>query len=67
MSETQFARDAAATMVIRMPSFVLVGIPIVIICVLGGILAYERHAKRADEHKRADSLKHWLESQGRRE
>jgi hypothetical protein len=46
------------------PTLVLVGIPAVIICVLGGIVAYDRHAERSAERKREDDLKRWLESQG---
>lgn len=46
-----------------MPTYVLVGIPVAIICVLGGLVAYERHTEKAERSKRAESLKRWMESQ----
>jgi hypothetical protein len=47
-----------------MPTYVLVGIPAAIICLLGGLVAYERHTEKAEERKRAENLKRWMESQG---
>lgn len=46
-----------------MPTYLLVGIPAAIICILGGLVAYERHTEKADERKRAESLKRWMGSQ----
>jgi len=40
-----------------------VGIPALIICVLGGLVAYERHHERTEEQRRASNLKRWLGSQ----
>ncbi|MEO8052231.1 MAG: hypothetical protein ABI833_17615 [Acidobacteriota bacterium] len=47
-----------------MPTYLMVGIPVAIICILGGLVAYERRAEKAQELKRQDSLKSWMESQG---
>ena len=46
-----------------MPTYLLVGIPVAIICLLGGLVVYERYTEKAEEHKRADSLKRWMGSQ----
>ncbi len=46
-----------------MPTYVLVGIPVAIICILGGLVVYERHAEKTHENKRANSLKRWAASQ----
>ncbi|HTM13729.1 MAG TPA: hypothetical protein VL127_12480 [Bryobacteraceae bacterium] len=46
-----------------MPTYWLVGIPAAIICLLGGLVAYERHTEKADERRRAESLKRWMGSQ----
>lgn len=46
-----------------MPTYLLVGIPAAIICLLGGLVAYERHTEKADERKRAEGLKRWMDSQ----
>ena len=67
MSETQLSPGRGCydgMQVMTMPTFVLVGLPALIIAVLGGIVAYERHAKSSEAHKRADKLKRWLDSQG---
>jgi hypothetical protein len=47
-----------------MPTYVMVGIPAAIICILGGVVAYERHTEKAEERKRAEDLKRWMGSQG---
>ncbi len=47
-----------------MPTYVLVGIPLAIICILGGLVLYERRTEKAQELKREGSLKSWMESQG---
>ena len=46
-----------------MPTYVLVGIPAAIICILGGLVAYERHTEKSEERKRSESLKRWIGSQ----
>ena len=46
-----------------MPTYLLVGIPAAIICILGGLVAYERYTERKEERKRAEGLKRWMESQ----
>jgi len=46
-----------------MPTYLLVGIPAAIICILGGLVAYERHTEKAEEHKRAESLRRWMGDQ----
>ena len=46
-----------------MPTYLLVGIPVAIIFLLGGLVVYERYTEKADENKRAISLKRWAESQ----
>lgn len=46
-----------------MPTYLLVGIPVAIICILVGLVAYERHTEKAEEHKRAESLKRWMGDQ----
>lgn len=46
-----------------MPTYVLVGIPAAIICILGGLVAYERHTEKSEERKRSESLKRWMVSQ----
>lgn len=46
-----------------MPTYVMVGIPAAIICILGWLAAYERHTEKAEERKRAESLKRWVGSQ----
>jgi hypothetical protein len=46
-----------------MPAYVLVGIPAAIICILGGLVAYERYTERTEARKRAEGLKRWMESQ----
>ena len=37
-----------------MPTYLLVGIPVAIICILGGLVVYERYTEKADEKKRAE-------------
>jgi hypothetical protein len=44
----------------------MVGVPVAIIFILGGIVAYERHTEKADERKRAENLKRWMGSQDSR-
>jgi hypothetical protein len=46
-----------------MPTYVLVGIPAAIICILGGLVVYERYTEKKEERKRAEGLKRWMESQ----
>jgi hypothetical protein len=46
-----------------MPTYLLVGIPVAIICILGGLVAYERYTERAEARKRAEGLKRWIGSQ----
>jgi hypothetical protein len=46
-----------------MPTYVLVGIPAAIILILGGLVVYERYTEKAEERKRTESLKRWVESQ----
>jgi hypothetical protein len=46
-----------------MPTYLLVGIPATIICILGGLVAYERYTEKTEERKRAESLKRWVGSQ----
>lgn len=46
-----------------MPTYLLVGIPAAIICILGGLVAYERYTEKAEERKRAEGLKRWMGSQ----
>ncbi len=46
-----------------MPTYVLVGIPAAIIFILGGLVVYERYTEKAEERKRSESLKRWVESQ----
>jgi cell division protein FtsN len=48
----------------RMPTYVMVGIPVAVICILAGLVVYERHTEKADERKRAEGLKRWMGSQG---
>ena len=47
-----------------MPTYLLVGIPAAIICILGGLVAYERYTEKAEARKRAEGLKRWMGSQG---
>jgi hypothetical protein len=49
-----------------MPTYMMVGVPVAIIFILGGIVAYERHTEKADERKRAENLKRWMGSQDSR-
>jgi hypothetical protein len=46
-----------------MPTYLLVGIPAAIICILGGLVAYERYTEKSEERKRAEGLKRWMGSQ----
>ena len=46
-----------------MPTYLLVGIPVAIICILGGLVAYERYTEKVEERKRVDGLKRWMGSQ----
>ena len=46
-----------------MPTYLLVGIPTAIICVLGGLIAYERYTEQKEARKRELGLKRWLGSQ----
>jgi hypothetical protein len=46
-----------------MPTYLLVGIPVAIIFILGGLVAYERYTENAEERKRAEGLKRWMGSQ----
>jgi hypothetical protein len=46
-----------------MPTYLLVGIPVAIICILGGLVAYERYTEKTEARKRAEGLKRWMESQ----
>ena len=46
-----------------MPTYLLVGIPVAIICILGGLVAYERHTEKKEERKRSEGLKRWMGSQ----
>jgi hypothetical protein len=46
-----------------MPTYLVVGIPVAIICILGGLVAYERHTEKTEERKRAEGLKRWMGSQ----
>jgi hypothetical protein len=46
-----------------MPTYLLVGIPVAIIGILGGLVVYERHTEKAHQKKRENSLKRWAESQ----
>ena len=47
-----------------MPTFVLVGIPVLVICGLAGLVAYERYTAGVEARKRTDHLKRWLHAQG---
>ena len=47
-----------------MPTYLLVGIPVAIICILGGLVAYERYTEKKDARKREEGLKRWMGSQG---
>ena len=46
-----------------MPTYLLVGIPVAIIFILGGLVVYERYTEKKEEFKRQESLKRWMESQ----
>jgi uncharacterized membrane protein len=46
-----------------MSTFVLVGIPVLVICGLAGMVVYERHTESAEARRRAEHLKRWLDSQ----
>jgi len=47
-----------------MPTYLLVGIPAAIICILGGLVAFERYTEKKEERKRAEGLRRWMGSQG---
>ena len=46
-----------------MPTYLLVGIPVAIICILGGMVAYERHTEKKEARKREEGLRRWMGSQ----
>ena len=46
-----------------MPTYLLIGIPAAIICILGGLVAYERYTEKKVESKREENLKRWMGSQ----
>ena len=46
-----------------MPTYLLVGIPAAIICILVGLVAYERYTENREERKRTEGLKRWMGSQ----
>jgi hypothetical protein len=47
-----------------MPTYLIVGIPAISICLLIGIVIFERHAKRVGTRKRSEQLKLWVSSHG---
>lgn len=47
-----------------MPPFLIVGIPVAVICLLTGIVVYERHTENSEARRRAEHLKRWLHAQG---
>jgi hypothetical protein len=46
-----------------MPTYLLVGIPVAIISILGGLVAYERYTEKTEARKRAEGLRRWMGSQ----
>jgi hypothetical protein len=46
-----------------MATFLIAGIPAIVICLLTGIVILERHANGVGARKRAEQLKLWLSSQ----
>jgi hypothetical protein len=47
-----------------MRQILIIGIPVAVILILGGIVAYERHTERKEAHKRTGHLKRWISDQG---
>ena len=46
-----------------MREVLIIGIPVALILILGGMVAYERHTESAEARKRTSHLKRWLHDQ----
>ena len=47
-----------------MPPVLVIGIPVAVILILTGMVAYERHTESTEARKREQHLKRWLNDQG---
>jgi hypothetical protein len=47
-----------------MPTFLFFGVPAIAICLLIGIVIFERHANSIGTRKRSEQLKLWVNSHG---
>jgi hypothetical protein len=47
-----------------MREVLIIAIPVAVILILTGMVAYERHTESAEARKRTSHLKRWLNNQG---
>jgi len=47
-----------------MPPYLMVGVPVAVICFLAAVVVYERHTENTEARKRAEHLRRWLQTQG---
>jgi hypothetical protein len=47
-----------------MAPVLIIGIPVAVILILAGMVAYERHRENTEARKRTQHLKRWMNDQG---